>query len=94
MKEKLGMKVNMEMTMMIKLKELNEAKYEVLVESSDKVIGYFIQEDDGYFYFILSEASTGLWSDYTLLELGTKLRELNKPWEDYFNEHFKNDKEE
>lgn len=72
---------------MIKLKELNESKYEVLVESSDKLIGYFIQDDDGYFYFMLDEPSTGLWSDHTLLEIGTKLQELNKPWNDWITEH-------
>lgn len=78
--------------MIFKLKELNEAKYEVLVESSDKLVGYFIRDDDGYFYFTLPDSKTGLWSEESILELGTKLQELNKPWHDYMIEHFRYEK--
>lgn len=59
--------------------------YEVRVESSNKLIGHFILDDDGYYSFGMSDGS-GLWSDYVLLELGTKLKELNKPWNDQINE--------
>lgn len=56
--------------------------YEIRVKSSNKLIGHFIQGVDGFFYFAQEEGSEGggLWSDYSLLEIGSKLREINRPW--------------
>lgn len=55
--------------------------YEVRVELSDKLIGHFIPSDDGFYYFAVTDSKEGgLWSDYVLLEIGTKLKEINKPW--------------
>lgn len=65
---------------MIKLIQ-TENSYEVRVESSNKLIGHFIQDVDGFFYFAVNEPKNGgLWSDYTLLEIGSKLKEINRPW--------------
>ena len=54
--------------------------YEIRVQSSNRLIGKFIQEVDGFFYFSEEEKGGGLWSDYALLEIGSKLREINRPW--------------
>ena len=68
--------------------------YEVQVESSNKLVGRFIQDVDGFFYFAQEEGSEGggLWSDYSLLEIGTKLAEINRPWREHINAYFKNKK--
>lgn len=77
---------------MLKLIQLNSSSYEVRIESNNKLIGKFIQDVDGFFYF--SEEAPregGLWSDYVLLELGTKLKEINQPWSDHLDNFFKTD---
>lgn len=51
--------------------------YEVRVQSSDKLIGKFIREVDGSYYFQPTEVKLSLWSDWVLSELGRKLTELN-----------------
>jgi hypothetical protein len=78
----------------LKLQEINESKYEVLLNSNSKLVGYFIQQIDGYFHFSLPDPNSEVWSDYVLLELGSKLKELNKPWDDYLQKKFKNEEEE
>ena len=65
-----------------------DSYYEVRVESSSKLLGRFIKGVDGFFYFEQEEINRILWSDYVLLELGTKLKEINKPWMDHLNNHF------
>ena len=72
---------------MLKLNKINESYYEVLVISNNNLVGNFIQDVDGFFYFS-STGEGGLWSDYFLLEIGTKLKELNKPWSDHIDEYF------
>ena len=72
---------------MLKLNKINESYYEVLVISNNKLVGNFIQDVDGFFYFSPT-GEGGLWSDYGLLEIGTKLKELNKPWSDHIDEYF------
>jgi len=67
--------------------------YEVRVESNDRLVGYFILDVDGFYYFmpyLLSEG--GLWSDYMLLEIGTMLKEVNKPWDNKIKEYFDKEK--
>jgi len=69
--------------------------YEVVVESNNKVIGYFIQDVDGYYYFAPNGYNEGgVWSDYILLEIGTKLKAINKPWNDQINEYFKEEEQQ
>jgi hypothetical protein len=57
---------------------------EVLVTHSNLLIGEFWPDVDGYYYFrpkqtnYNNEETLGsYWSDYSLIEIGTKLRELN-----------------
>jgi hypothetical protein len=72
---------------MLKIKQ-SENVYEVRVESNNKLIGNFIQSDDGFYYFATYGNDGGLWSDYVLLEIGRQLRIINKPWSDKINEYF------
>ena len=58
----------------------NGVYYEVQFES--RTIGKFIMDVDGYFYFEFIKDKQGLWSDYILLELGNKLKDVNKEWND------------
>lgn len=69
---------------MLYLKRL-ENIYEVRVDQSNKLIGRFIMSDDGFYYFEQEDAQ-GLWSDYVLIEIGTKLKDLNRPWLDKLNQ--------
>jgi len=55
-----------------------------------KLIGYFIPEVDGFFYFSPEQYNSGVWSDYALLEIGNKLKEINQPWVDKLNREFSN----
>ena len=64
--------------------------YEVRVESSNKLIGHFTPEVDGFFYFSVEQYNGGVWSDYALLEIGNKLKEINQPWVDKLNKEFSN----
>jgi len=65
----------------LSLKKITENCYKVDFENT--TIGEFIRDVDGYFYFALLKDNQGLWSDYILLEIGNKLKDLNKDW----NEH-------
>lgn len=59
----------------------NENLYEIRVETSNKLIGHFIPSDDGFYYFADNGCQNGgLWSDYVLIEIGNKLKEINEPW--------------
>jgi len=66
---------------MLKYIKKDSFTYEVRVESSDLLIGQFIMSDDGFYYFLPGTTQDGgLWSDYTLIAIGTKLKELNQHW--------------
>ena len=55
--------------------------YEIRVESNNILVGEFVPDIDGYHYFIPSEhSSKGYWNDWVLIELGTKLQEINQEW--------------
>lgn len=51
--------------------------YEVRVESNNKLIGHFIPEVDGSYYFAPYESNGGLWSEFALLAIGNKLKSIN-----------------
>lgn len=56
-------------------------EYEVRGTSNNKLLGKFIQEVDGFFYFF-PEKCHGFWTEYALLEIGKKLKAINRPWVD------------
>jgi hypothetical protein len=64
-------------------------RYEVRVESNNKLLGEFVLNIDGFYYFSILEAPVnGLWSDYALSEIVDKLKELNHDWKDHLDKHF------
>lgn len=52
------------------------------VRDSENCVGYAYQEVDGYYVFVFNDENKGSWSDYALLEIGMKLKELNKEWDE------------
>jgi len=79
---------------MIKInKRENSSSYDVRVQSNDKLIGQFIQDVDGCYYFEQEEVR-GLWAAHTLKAIADKLTEINKPWEDKIAEEFASDKKQ
>ena len=74
---------------MFDLLKISDAEYE-LKGSSGGLVGRFLLEVDGFYYFELAERRrSGVWSDHVLIEIGTKLKELNQPWYDHIDKHFK-----
>ena len=64
-------------------------RYEVRVESNNKLLGSFILNIDGFYHFsILDTPINGLWSDYVLAEIANKLKELNQPWKEHLDKYF------
>lgn len=61
-------------------KKVDEYRYDVITKN-DLMIGSFIRDVDGYFYF-WADRNDGAWTSYVLRELSDKLNELNKVWDD------------
>jgi len=75
---------------MFDLIKISDAEYE-LKASSGGLIGRFLLEVNGCYYFELAEIRrSAVWSDHVLIEIGTKLKELNQPWYDHLDKHLKN----
>lgn len=54
----------------------------------DVLVGQFIREVDGYFYFFDDNPNRGLWQAHVLRYIADKLDEMNKPYEDILYELF------
>lgn len=57
-------------------------------------VGKFIQEVDGYYYFLHDTGNGGVIPGYILLELAEKLEELNLEWEEYIEKDLNQNKEQ
>jgi len=57
--------------------ELSNNSYKITTTHGGKLIGYFIPDIDGFYYF-RPEEGDGYWTEYALLDLGNKLKELNQ----------------
>lgn len=57
--------------------ELIGHSYKITTTHGGKLIGCFVPDVDGFYYFE-PEDGKGYWSEHTLLELGNKLKELNQ----------------
>jgi len=70
-------------------------RYEVRVESNNKLLGEFILNIDGFYYFsILDTPVNGLWSDYVLAEIADKLKKLNHDWKYHVDKYFSEENED
>lgn len=65
--------------MKIKLEKLNKS-YSVLTETN-KEIGSFQLDSDGFYYFWEKSDLAGCWSAHSLRAIADKLDEINKPFE-------------
>jgi len=52
--------------------------------------GDAVLDVDGFYYFVFKDKG-GYWSEYSLKLISEKLTELNKGWNDYIKENYKND---
>jgi hypothetical protein len=68
------------MTEYLRLEHKPPIQYDVLLKTSDKLIAEFLLSEGGAWYCLME--NNGLHPDYILIELGTKLKELN-------DKHFK-----
>lgn len=78
------------MNTIFKYELINNNKYVIKTNSdrSDKIIGEFIKDVDGFFYFFLNEYNGGSFSSEVLGELSTKLIEINHDWNSQISEYF------
>jgi hypothetical protein len=73
---------------LFELEEVDKGNYyEVKVIKSGDIFGKFALDVDGCYGF-WPEPGEGCYSDYVLLELGTLLKKLNKPFYDSVDEYY------
>jgi hypothetical protein len=75
------------MKTILKYKKVNKHHYLVQTKSG-KVIGEFVEDVDGLFYFFLIEYNGGSFSSELLAELSCKLSKLNYTWNKTVNNYF------
>ena len=68
---------------------MNEKNHKVLF--GDRLLGYFIMDIDGFYYFDFVTVPNGLWTSYSLRMVANLLEEMNKPHEDKIKEYFKDE---
>lgn len=56
---------------------------------NDLLLGYYVMDVDGFYYFKVYKDDGGLWSDYILKEITDKLFEINKDWKEEINKILK-----
>ena len=61
--------------------QINKQKYSVRTKNG-KLIGEFIRDVDGYFYF-WSENNLGAWPSHLLRDIADKLDEINQLWDEH-----------
>jgi hypothetical protein len=61
--------------------QINQQKYSVRTKNG-KLIGEFIRDVDGYFYF-WSENNLGAWPSHLLRDIADKLDEINQLWDEH-----------
>jgi hypothetical protein len=66
---------------------INDHHHKVLF--GERLIGYFIMDVDGYYYFDYVTTPNGLWTSYSLRMVADLLEEMNKPYDDNVKEYFK-----
>lgn len=75
----------------ITIRKAGQHSYYVYFDKS-KNIGKFIQDVDGFYYYHPKLKGGGLWSEHTMRMIADKLKNLNKPWNDYIEKNL-NDKD-
>lgn len=57
-------------------------------------VGKFIQQVDGYYYFLHDTGNGGIIPGYIIRELTDKLDELNRPMDEKIEKYFNQNKEQ
>jgi len=77
----------------MRLEKIGNLAYLVKAESG-KLIGTFVLDVDGSYYWWQADGLNGAWTSQTLKEITTLLDEVNKPFDDEVNDYFRKDFEE
>jgi hypothetical protein len=78
---------------MIKLKKIGNLAYLVRNESG-KLLGTFVLDVDGIYYWWQADGLNGAWTSEVLKEITTLLDEVNKPFDDEVINYLRRDFEE
>ena len=70
-----------------KLIDIEGCLHKRLLTETNKQIGIFYIDVDGYYYF--EPTGTGGYSSYHLREIAEELDKINKPYQDQLDEFFK-----
>lgn len=62
--------------------------YLAVTTDTGVIVGKFVLEVDGYYYFLPGSNNTGLFSEEILAEIVSLLRDLNAPIEEALDEYF------
>jgi hypothetical protein len=73
----------------LRTEPINDHHHKVLF--GERLIGYFIMDVDGYYYFDYVTTPNGLWTSYSLRMIADLLEKMNKPHDDKIKEYFKNE---
>jgi hypothetical protein len=57
----------------------------------NKLVGSFIMDVDGYYYFEKTTQGNGFWTSHSLRMIADLLDSINKPHNDKIKEYFKNE---
>lgn len=75
------------MKTILKYKKVNKHHY-LAQTKSGKVIGEFVEDADGLFYFFLIDYNGGAFTSELLDEVSNKLDKLNYSWNNKINKYF------
>ena len=61
----------------LKIKKISPTLQQVFFSANGKLLGNFVMDVDGEFYFWPEEGESGGWSSYILEEIASKLKKIN-----------------
>lgn len=72
----------------IKLTESTQTRHVVLYAPNDVVLGEFLMDVDGFFYFWFDDPTNGHWDGYVLRAIADMQENLNQGWNDEIGAYF------
>lgn len=67
---------------MFELEKINNNLYTIFFVRTKKEIGKAVRQEDGYFGIELIHSPGSYWTDYSLIEIGNLIKDLNKPFDE------------
>jgi hypothetical protein len=78
---------------MLLITKQTNSRYEVSLKSSGKILGYYLLNADGYYYYCNDPTNLrGWWSQDTLYALAEGLKALNAELDEHLTNYFNNEK--